>query len=228
MQSDDQRLETRSLPVYWLGKYCDTIENIWLFGQQASIFEDLIRLAKLRSGEVCLDLGCGTGNLCVAAKERVGNRGSVVGVDAAPKMVALTRKRAQEAGADVDVRVGVAERLSLESDVFDVVVSAFMFHHLPLDLKYEAFKEMFRVLKPGGRFLVVDEGAPNNLFAKVMTYPIRYHVQITRNLHWYEHMADNVKGALPEAATIAGFAEVHSIQKRLGWIEFLHGIKRLE
>jgi SAM-dependent methyltransferase len=101
-----------------------------------------------------LELGCGTGffllNLMQAGLTA---RGSVT--DLSPGMVAAALRNAENLGLDVDGRVADAEQIPYDDATFDVVVGHAVLHHIP-DLD-RAFREVLRVLKPGGRFVFAGE-----------------------------------------------------------------------
>jgi ubiquinone/menaquinone biosynthesis C-methylase UbiE len=71
-------------------------------------------------------------------------------------MIARARQKAERSGLPVDFQVGVIEHLAFPDQSFDVVLSTFMMHHLPPDLKRQGFVEVARVLKPEGRLLILD------------------------------------------------------------------------
>jgi SAM-dependent methyltransferase/DNA-binding SARP family transcriptional activator len=117
-------------------------------------------LAQLQVGETVLDVGCGTGTLALIAKRRVGATDSVSGIDPSVQMIARARRKAARRGLAIDFQVGVVERLAFPDQSFDVVLSSFMMHQLPDGLKRQGLAEIVRVLKPGGRLLVVDTRRP--------------------------------------------------------------------
>lgn len=116
----------------------------------------IIGLARVKPGDSVLDLGCGPGSLTRAAKTRAGKEGKVCGIDASPEMIAVAQRRARQAGLEIDFQQGLAENLPYPDATFDVVLSRLVLHHLPGDLARRGFKEMRRVLKPGGYCLAVD------------------------------------------------------------------------
>ncbi len=117
-------------------------------------------LAYLKPGESVLDIGCGTGTLAIAAKQRVGLTGRVCGVDASPEMLARASGKANRAGAEVVFKNGIAERLPFPDGEFDAVLSTVMLHHLGRKARQQCAHEVRRVLKPGGRVLAVDFARP--------------------------------------------------------------------
>jgi ubiquinone/menaquinone biosynthesis C-methylase UbiE len=133
---------------------------VWLLthGRDRAFRETLVGLARLSDGERVLDVGCGTGSLAIVAKRHVGPAGEVVGIDASPAMVARARSKTTKAGLDVSFKNGVAESLPFPDAQFDAVLSTMMLHHLPRKARQECAGEVRRVLRPGGRVLVVDFG----------------------------------------------------------------------
>jgi ubiquinone/menaquinone biosynthesis C-methylase UbiE len=101
-----------------------------------------------------LELGCGTGFFLLNLKQAgVLDRGYVT--DISPGMVAAAQRNASSLGFEVEGRVADAESLPYGDELFDLVVGHAVLHHVP-DVEL-AFKEMLRVLKPGGRFVIAGE-----------------------------------------------------------------------
>jgi len=153
---------TRGLVMNWGWRYDLVVwlSDLLLRGKLSELRRTALDLARLREGAAVLDVGCGTGALALAAKERVGKVGRVVGIDPGPRQIERARSKAARRGVDVDFRVGVIERLGLPDQTFDAALSTMMMHHLPDDLKQRGLAETARVLKPGGRLVVADFKRP--------------------------------------------------------------------
>lgn len=135
---------------------------LWLLtrGRERAFRERLVDLARLGPEESVLDVGCGTGTLAIAAERRVGPAGRVMGIDPSPEMIRRARRKARRVAPEVTFAIGAAERLPLPDAAFDAVLAVAVLHHLPGAVRPGAIGEMRRVLKPGGRLLVVDFGGP--------------------------------------------------------------------
>jgi arsenite methyltransferase len=112
-------------------------------------------LGDIRAGEYVVDCGSGAGVDALIAASLVGPTGRVIGVDMTPEMLAKARQSASDAGlANVEFREGVLERLPVETDWADVVISNGVLNLVPD--KGAALAEMHRVLRVGGRLQITD------------------------------------------------------------------------
>jgi SAM-dependent methyltransferase len=129
--------------------------------------------ANLRPGEVVLDLGSGGGLDVFLAAKKVGPTGKAIGIDMTPEMIALARQNAAKSGVEnVEFHMATIDKLPLPNASVDVVISNCVINLAPN--KEAVFREIARVLKPGGRLAVSDialkKPLPEEIAQDVMAY----------------------------------------------------------
>jgi ubiquinone/menaquinone biosynthesis C-methylase UbiE len=167
-----------------------------------------IAFSHLEKGNVVLDLGSGAGKDVFLAAQKVGDGGRAIGVDMTPEMLALARKNAVKffaatGLANVEFREGIIEKLPVDDASVDVVVSNCVIN-LSTD-KPQVFREVFRVLRPGGKMVVSDIVLNRPLTDQAKANPNLYSSCISGAL-----LRDDYLGAI----RAAGFAEVEVLKDK--------------
>lgn len=129
--------------------------------------------AKIKEGDVVIDLGSGAGNDCFVARKIVGAQGRVIGIDFTDAMLAKAKENAKKLGFEnVQFRKGDIDEMPLTANIADVVISNCVLNLVPD--KPKVFKEIFRVLKIGGHFsisdVVLSGSLPQNLQSAAEMY----------------------------------------------------------
>src|SRR3954454_13955413 len=159
--------------------------------------EEVAGLADVRPGDSVLDLGCGTAKVLAALAQRQ-QSARLVGVDPDPRILAIARRRLEEVGGTAELQRGYAQGLPFPAGTFDLVLSTLVFHHLPDDTKRVTLAEMARVLRPGGRFLLIDFGRPETVVPRTL-------VRLGSVFDGRDNMRGNLTGCLPLMLHEAGF-----------------------
>jgi SAM-dependent methyltransferase len=125
------------------------------------------QFAKIKKGDVVIDLGSGAGNDCFIARSETGETGKVIGIDMTEAMINRARVNTEKLNYhNIEFRLGEIEFLPVSNNTADVIVSNCVLNLVPD--KRKAFQEIHRVLKPGGHFSISDIVLTGKLPEKVM------------------------------------------------------------
>jgi SAM-dependent methyltransferase len=161
-----------------------------------------VALASLRAGETVLDLGSGGGIDCFLAARKVGPSGRVIGVDMTDEMIRLARENASKSGLkNVEFRQGEIENLPVEDATIDAVISNCVINLSPD--KERVFREVYRVLKPGGRMMVSDIVLDGELPATVQDSVAAYTGCIGGALKRRDYLAAMAKAGFTRVEVVA-------------------------
>jgi ubiquinone/menaquinone biosynthesis C-methylase UbiE len=206
--------QTEGRLIRWASFY-DLSTSIMTLGRIRRLRTLTVDYTLLKPGESVLDVGCGTGGVTIPAKFQIGRNGRAAGIDPAPEMIAVARRKAQRAGIEIDFRVGVIESLPFPDETFDVVTSSLMMHHLPEHLRVKGLAEIRRVLKPSGRILIADMMRPVPSFLGHLSSLILHHG------HSMQFGIEDLSALLKEA----GFEKVKQLDDYFLTIGFVHATK---
>jgi arsenite methyltransferase len=163
------------------------------------------RVGPIWPGECVLDHACGAGTDLLIAAHHVGQGGKAIGVDMTPGMRACAIEAAREAGLApiVDIRAGLFEDLPVEDASVDVVISNGVVNLSPE--KLQVFREIHRVLKPGGRLYLADVVVERELSMEARSNPDLWAACIAGALVKYEFEMLAKAAGLTEARTTEHF-----------------------
>lgn len=117
--------------------------------------DPLLEMSELTGNETVLDIGSGTGTYAQMMADQLPN-GEVYGIDISEKMINYAQNKAEKAGYDINYQLGNATNLPFEDNSFDVVSSTLLFPYLDSQETIQTLDEVYRVLKPGGKFVSYD------------------------------------------------------------------------
>jgi ubiquinone/menaquinone biosynthesis C-methylase UbiE len=206
-------------------KYVPALSFRWLTPLYDALVEGPMSFARMRrdmlaqmgdlSNNKILDVGSGTGTMSILIK-RAFSTAEVIGLDGDPQILEIARSKSRELGLEIQFDHGMSFELPYPDGSFDVVLTSMMLHHLIREDKQKTAREMFRVLRPGGRLFGADFAAPRTWFGKSLR-------PVTRRL---ERVAENVDGLLPLMFGDAGFRGYTETQRYfLGSIAVFQGFK---
>jgi len=128
----------------------------------------LVAQSGVQQGDFVLDCATGTGDLAIEFKKAVGAQGKVIGSDFCPEMLESAPQKARAQGLEIEFHVADAMQLPYANESFDVVSISFGIRNV--SEPRVAIAEMYRVLKPNGRLMILEFGQPqNNLFKNVFS-----------------------------------------------------------
>jgi len=186
----------------------------WFITQTMPEFEiknRVISLAKLTENEKVLDFGSGTGTLAKMCLEHYPSI-DFIGLDVDPKMIEIANNKNIN-GLKSVLFDGVT--IPFPGHYFDRVLSTWVFHHLTRKQKIIAFKEIKRVLKPDGLFVLADWGKPSNWLQSLLFF-------ILQVFDTFNQTVDNVNGQIPSLIKESGFMKI----KSKGYMNTLFGTLR--
>lgn len=140
----------------------DVTNEVLSFGIHRLWRRAAVKYSGAKEGDSVLDCATGTGDLALAFKRKVGASGRVLGTDFCPEMLQSAPAKAAQAGLELEFQVADAMALPFESNTFDVASIAFGIRNV--DDPVVCLREMARVVKPGGRVVVLEFGQPRGLF----------------------------------------------------------------
>ena len=218
-------METLTTPQFDAAKYKQTTFEQWQTAAEAwyswspainrwlgKATEKMLDLAEVSAGQNILDIAAGAGEQSIIAAKKVGPTGDVLATDLSPNILEFAKEMAKlEKVNNVKTQVMDGENLTLANDTFDVVISRVGLIYFPDQQK--ALREMWRVLKPGGRIAaIVYSTADKNKFFSIPVSIIRRRANLPPPLPGQPGpFSLGASGVIEEAYQKAGFKKIKSI-----------------
>jgi SAM-dependent methyltransferase len=195
-----------------LPRLYDLLLQVLTRGRERAYREHLLDLSGIAPGMHVLDIGCGTGTQAIISWRRSQPAGAVVGVDISEAMLAVARRKSRRTGLDIAFHHADAAALPFEDERFDIVTITTVMHMIPPSRRRLCLHEASRVLRRGGRLLLIDyAGDPE------------------RRRHWTARHGPHRRfdlHSLREPLSEVGIGEIEA--SPLDWLSlhFLRGTKR--
>lgn len=153
----------------------DALNHLISFNRDKSWRRFTVELAKVQPSESILDVCCGTGDLALEFRRKYGKDHEIQGTDFTPEMIEIAKSKADKLSANIAYQVADTLRLPFKNRSFDVISVGFGIRNV--QNVREGIREMARVLKPGGRIVILEFSKPQGFFFKRM-----YDLYMTRVL----------------------------------------------
>ncbi len=170
----------------------DIVDNFPLISRPQRRWKgEAIEALGLKGKEKVLDVGTGSGHILPKIAERLSD-GEVLGTDISKNMVKVARERINDQGCEENAYAVIddIENSSFQDEEFDRILATFTFTTIPDP--NSAAEECRRILKPGGKLVVLDTGNPDGLLAKTLFQPMKYSAKVFGRTH----MDRNIQGIL--------------------------------
>lgn len=194
----------------WLTPFYDFFGQ---YGLRGKLQKRVLESVKLKGDWRVLDVGCGTGADLIMLKSNWPEM-KLYGIDGDPKIIKIAKEKEKQGGLGLSLQLALAEELPFKKNWFDAVWCNLLLHHLPTGPKKQAIKEMYRVLRVGGRcFLIIFSKPKNPILAKIVLIQ-----------NWWAETKDNYEDKIPEFLREAGFKEVRE-EKFWGHMSIIQAVK---
>jgi len=197
----------------------DLVTRVLSYGADVKWKRTLVEMAEVEPHHDVLDLACGTGDIAFLLAAKI-KSGQVVGVDITPGMLEIAEKRRQALGVgNMCFEQGDILRLSYPDDRFDRITTGYGVRNVPSIPGL--LREVFRLLKPGGRFLSLDFGKPPSRFYRFIY--LNYLLLVGSTMGLLLHGDPDVYRYIPESLKLyPGQVELETMMKTTGFVETGH------
>ncbi len=195
-----QTLDSQTFKTRDATSYDGVTEQFDFFTERLTtpLAERLVSLAQIKPSDSILDVGTGTGVVALLAAKIIAENGTVHGIDLSEGMLATATTKAEKLGLEEKVKFSQmdAENLEFEAETFDTVVSLFALLHFPNPLT--ALKEIYRVMRPGGRFVIAIGSRPPLFSASGLSHLVEIFPDLIRRKQGRQLVAPGFLDSLVE------------------------------
>jgi len=176
----------------------DKANDAMTFGMAHLWRRKLVVWSEAKPGDRVLDCATGTGDLAIEFKQKVGDRGSVLGTDFCEEMLELAPPKAEKAGLKIDFKIADAMNLPFQDAQYDIASIAYGIRNVSDPKK--ALAEMARVVKPGGRVMILETGdSPEHALRPFFEFYFRKVIPrvggwVTGKRYAYEYLNNSSRG----------------------------------
>jgi demethylmenaquinone methyltransferase / 2-methoxy-6-polyprenyl-1,4-benzoquinol methylase len=195
-----------------IADHYDLMNRVMTFGQDGRWRRQAAEVAGLRPGDTVIDVATGTGDLAFEVAEHVLPGGHVVGLDVTEQMLAVARRKAAGKSLPVAFELGDALRLDYPDGRFDAATCGFGIRNV--DDRQGALAEMTRVVRPGGRVVILELTPPANPLARRYMDEVvpRLGGVIARAREAYTYLPESVQD-FPSAETLGRMMQAAGLRK---------------
>ncbi|MCM3396624.1 demethylmenaquinone methyltransferase [Oceanobacillus profundus] len=232
-QSKEERVHHVFEKIYT--KY-DSMNSIISFQRHVAWRKDVMKRMQVKKGSKALDVCCGTGDWSISLAEAVAKEGTVIGLDFSKNMLSIAKKKQQELKLDqLELVHGNAMELPFDDNTFDYVTIGFGLRNVPDYMT--VLKEMYRVVKPGGKVLCLETSQPTLIgfrqgyylyFRFIMPLFGKLFAKSYKEYSWLQESAKDFPGKteLKQMFLDAGFSHVE-MKSYTGGVAAMHmGFKK--
>ncbi|RLL48206.1 demethylmenaquinone methyltransferase [Oceanobacillus piezotolerans] len=232
-QSKEEKVHHVFEKIY---KNYDSMNSIISFQRHKAWRKDVMKRMQVKQGSTALDVCCGTGDWSLALVNAVGKNGEVTGLDFSKNMLSVAARKKEQLGIDnLDLIHGNAMELPFEDNSFDYVTIGFGLRNVPDYMT--VLKEMYRVVKPGGKVVCLETSQPSMIGFKQLYFfyfrfimPIfgRIFAKSYKEYSWLNESTRNFpdKRELKQMFFKAGFSSV-DVKSYTGGVAAMHmGFKK--
>lgn len=196
LMNKDEHVHIPPAAFPFMTRFYDSLLEVFGFG--VAFKQRILDMLHPNDGDILLDIGVGTGTFLALAAAALPHS-HIIGIDPDRGALAIAKQKLSRVRPDIDLYEAIAEQLPIADKSVDVVVSTLVFHHLSRSAKAQAIREVYRVIRPGGQFLLVDFGKPVSMLSRILLF-------IGSFIDGRDNVQANLEGVLETHLREAGFS----------------------